>query len=221
MIGLLPGIHIANLAVQTALWFAGNTSPNPPPRKEDGDFKPEEKEWKTVNIGIVAGKITNLVTFGVIGYFIWKKPDISESFPYKTLYAISSGLSIVGGLVRLYCYQKLKHLFTFEIGVKKDHKLIKDGLYKYVRHPSYTGAMLMNFGFAASVILWFTHLANEGVIGTVARNIAFASVGNYPLGILLFAFGRMDKEEQMLKKHFGQEYEDYMKSTKRLIPYVY
>ena len=80
-------------------------------------------------------------------------------------------------------------------------ELNKGGLYKYVRHPSYTGGMLIVLGLG-------------GLVGGIG--VAILS-----LWIMLhYWLDRIDREEQMLLAVFGQQYIDYMKKTKMFIPFI-
>lgn len=41
---------------------------------------------------------------------------------------------------RLWAMRTLGEYFTFQVMIREDHKLISHGPYKYLMHPSYTGA---------------------------------------------------------------------------------
>jgi protein-S-isoprenylcysteine O-methyltransferase Ste14 len=117
-------------------------------------------------------------------------------------------LLIVGGLIRMKARLQLKKKAGFDslvgtskLKVVKEHHLVKDGLYKHVRHPLYLGEILRNLGFV----------------------IIFSSVYGTSIVLLAstFLFFRMDIEEKMLTNVFGQEYKEYKRRTKKLIPYIY
>ena len=90
---------------------------------------------------------------------------------------------------------------TSKLKVVKEHHLVKDGLYKHVRHPLYLGEILRNLGFV----------------------IIFSSVYGTSIVLLAstFLFFRMDIEEKMLISAFSVEYIEYKRRTKKLIPYIY
>lgn len=90
---------------------------------------------------------------------------------------------------------------TARLQIVKKHKLVKDGLYKYIRHPLYLGEILRN--------RWFV-LIFSSVYGTLI--VLLASI------FLLF---RIELEEKMLIVVFGEEYEEYKRKTNRIIPYIY
>jgi len=49
------------------------------------------------------------------------------------------------------CYRTLGRHFTFQLSIKRNHTLVKDGPYAVVRHPGYTGYLLMVLG----MLIWF------------------------------------------------------------------
>jgi protein-S-isoprenylcysteine O-methyltransferase Ste14 len=117
-------------------------------------------------------------------------------------------LLIVGGLIRMKARLQLKKKAGFDslvgtskLKIVKEHHLVKDGLYKHVRHPLYLGEILRNLGF---VVIF------SSVYGTLT--VLLAST---------FLFFRMDIEEKMLISVFGEEYKEYKRTTKRLIPLIY
>jgi protein-S-isoprenylcysteine O-methyltransferase Ste14 len=96
----------------------------------------------------------------------------------------------------------LGKFFTVNVTILEDHKLKQDGFYKYVRHPSYSASLLSLFGYGVSLNNWISL-----VIVTTAALTAFLI--------------RIRIEEKTLTEHFGSEYVEYKKKTKRLIPFVY
>ena len=131
-------------------------------------------------------------------------------------------LGIAGGLVRTRCYRELGHLFTYEVAVRDDHKLVTTGPYSIVRHPGYIGYFLLTAGnviLLASKGSWFRE---SGLWKTLlGKGIACAATVFLALAALRL-FRRVGEEDQMLKKEFGEEWEEWAKKTPyRLIPYVY
>lgn len=112
-------------------------------------------------------------------------------------------LIILGLMIRSLAIYTLRKYFTVDVSIVKDHKLIQTGLYKSIRHPAYTGSLLSFFGLGWALGNWVSFI------------IIF-----FPI---LWAFiRRMDSEEKtLLSSPIGDEYETYMKTTKRLIPKIY
>ena len=74
--------------------------------------------------------------------------------------------------------------------------------FRFVRHPSYTGVLLAFVGLGLSLGNWAALL-----------------VILLPIGAAFIH--RMDVEEDALSRALGSRYTDYMKHTKRLVPFVY
>ena len=117
-------------------------------------------------------------------------------------FLLGLALFIGGFTLRVWAIRILGRLFTFEIGIRPEHKIIEEGPYRYIRHPSYTGYALLLVGMGLALSSMF------GLLGMLG-------------GTLVFFWLRMDQEETMLLKHFGDEYLSYIKRTKRLIPFIY
>ncbi|MCB2210921.1 isoprenylcysteine carboxylmethyltransferase family protein [bacterium] len=113
--------------------------------------------------------------------------------------AISIGLLVVGAAMRWTAIRQLGKRFTVAVEIQHDHTLMRSGMYRFVRHPSYSGLMLEFLGLTVYFNNWITQLLIL-----------------VPITISLFY--RIRVEEQALLEQFGAEYEDYMKQTVRLIP---
>lgn len=86
--------------------------------------------------------------------------------------------------------------------IRRNHRLITDGPYKYVRHPMYTQIWIW-------VICQWLILSNwiVGIVGVLTWTTLYVI--------------RIAEEEKMMVEEFGQQYEDYMKRTRRIIPGIY
>lgn len=78
--------------------------------------------------------------------------------------------------------------------------LVKLGVYRYIRHPQYTGLLLLSFGMMAD---WAT----------------LPMLLLYPVMIGMYVRLAKREEKDMLAE-FGEEYREYMKSTKMFIPFI-
>ena len=95
----------------------------------------------------------------------------------------------------------LGRFFTVNVAVAADQVVIDDGPYRWVRHPSYTGALLAFLAYALYLAHWTSIL-----IVMVPISIAFAR--------------RISVEEAALSAGLGEPYRAYMRRTKRLVPFV-
>ena len=108
--------------------------------------------------------------------------------------------AVTGLIVALIARRTLAGNWSRAVAFKEDHELITTGLYHYVRHPIYTGVLLMILATALSV-------------GTLSAGIGFVI-------IVLGLWFKLRAEEELLTKHFPKEYSAYKDRTKALIPYV-
>jgi len=99
-------------------------------------------------------------------------------------------------------HQALGRNWSVSLDVRKDHKLITEGVYRRLRHPMYTAFWLWAVAQALLLPNWVAGLS--GLVG---------------FGILYFA--RVGREEQLMLDTFGEGYRNYMSRTKRVIPWIY
>lgn len=127
---------------------------------------------------------------------------LREQFvPHSTLFE-SLGLALCIAGVALACYARsiLGRNWSSVVQIKDDHELIEHGPYRVVRHPIYTGLLLLFLGNAIMIADWR---------GLLAVAIVFASF-----------WRKLRQEEKWLSHHFGQPYLEYMQRTSALIPGV-
>jgi protein-S-isoprenylcysteine O-methyltransferase Ste14 len=111
-------------------------------------------------------------------------------------------LFVAGLLLRWWAIITLGRFFTVDVTIEKDHELVERGPFRVVRHPSYTGVLLAFVGFALSLGNWAALL-----------------VILLPIGAAFIH--RMNVEEDALTGALGPQYIDYMRRTKRLVPFIY
>ncbi|HXX13764.1 MAG TPA: isoprenylcysteine carboxylmethyltransferase family protein [Candidatus Eremiobacteraceae bacterium] len=120
----------------------------------------------------------------------------------KLVYFVGIGLMLTGMAVRQHAMSALGRFFTFEVAISTDHTLVQSGLYRYVRHPSYTGALITQLGLGLSLGNWASLLSLLTCIG-----IAYTY--------------RISVEESALLAALGAPYREYMRRTTRLIPFLF
>ena len=132
------------------------------------------------------------------------------SIPFFTISLISHSelLSVVsvilvgiGLVIALVARGTLGGNWSNDVDVKVDHELITTGIYRYLRHPIYTGVLLMGLGSAL-------------FLGTISAFLGF-------LFLLGFFWFKTRREEKLLTNHFPKEYPAYKNHTKALIPFVW
>jgi protein-S-isoprenylcysteine O-methyltransferase Ste14 len=94
-------------------------------------------------------------------------------------------------------HRTLAHHWTWNIGLRDNHQIVRHGIYRYVRHPMYTaiGAWLIAMPFITQSWLGFIPLV--GLIGL---------------------YRRARVEEALLTQTFGAAYETYRKQTGLFLP---
>ncbi|HEX9163091.1 MAG TPA: isoprenylcysteine carboxylmethyltransferase family protein [Thermoanaerobaculia bacterium] len=119
-------------------------------------------------------------------------------------YAFWGGLAliVIGFVIRLTAIFTLDRLFTVDVAIAKDHRVVDHGLYAIVRHPSYAGSLLSFLG-----------------LGFAFRN--WASLAIVMIGAAIGIGYRIAVEEKVLTEALGDDYRAYAARTKRLIPGVF
>ena len=115
---------------------------------------------------------------------------------------IGVALLISGIALRWTAIYTLGRFFTPKVIIQPDHRLISSGPYRFLRHPSYTGALIAHLGLGLSFSNWFS--------------LALSSIP-----YLVATLYRVHVEELALKEALGDEYLRYSKKTKRLVPGLY
>jgi protein-S-isoprenylcysteine O-methyltransferase Ste14 len=116
--------------------------------------------------------------------------------------AAGLGMTIAGAAVALAARLRLGRMGTSILATPDDATLCRDGVYRYVRHPIYSGFLLVFLG----------------------HQVAFVSVAGvlvWGLFVLTFIRVRIDVEERMLVERFGERYIGYRDQTWRLLPGIY
>lgn len=114
-----------------------------------------------------------------------------------------SGLLLfwLGSGIRLWAVATLGRFHSGFVTIQPEHTLIRSGLYKWLRHPSYLGALIALAGIPMIFASWFPLLAMPGFIVCIRW--------------------RINDEEKMLAEQFPEEFETYKRETWRMIPHVY
>lgn len=111
-------------------------------------------------------------------------------------------LIVIGVAIRRYAIKTLGKFFTMNVVIQDDHRLCRTGLYRYIRHPAYTGMIIAFLGIGIGVGNWLA---------------LFIPV--VPVTITLLH--RIKLEEHALIETFGKDYLDYKKDVKCLFPFTY
>jgi protein-S-isoprenylcysteine O-methyltransferase Ste14 len=146
-----------------------------------------------------------LITTGVSTFFAFffagSQPRFAIASFRVPLYVTGIAAIVAGGLLRRHCFRMLGERFTYDVRVDAAQRVVERGAYRYVRHPSYTAGLLLFGGIGAALGNWLS-LAISVLLPAAAYSY------------------RIAVEERALVETLGPAYSDYMKRTKRLIPFL-
>jgi protein-S-isoprenylcysteine O-methyltransferase Ste14 len=145
---------------------------------------------------IIALGVTFCITIGFIA-----KSSASLLLPNIFFY-IGILFMTLGIIFRWCAVYTLRQYFSYAVEIKAGHSIVKNGLYRYLRHPAYTGFILVLTGIPLCL-----RLVNVTLLVLV-------------VAIAIFAY-RISIEEKELLLQFGDEYRDYCNGTWRVVPYVW
>jgi protein-S-isoprenylcysteine O-methyltransferase Ste14 len=111
-------------------------------------------------------------------------------------------LILLGGALRWWAILTLGHYFTFDVAVRVSQPVVQSGPYRLIRHPAYSGTLLVLLGIGLALANW-------------------ASIVAILTGVLIGLRYRVRVEEQALIDGLGQPYVDYMRHTKRFVPFIF
>jgi protein-S-isoprenylcysteine O-methyltransferase Ste14 len=115
-----------------------------------------------------------------------------------------TGLALMwcGICLRFWSFRTLGRYFTFTVMTSADQPVVTSGPYRFVRHPSYLGVVLMLTGIGAAYGNW----------------LSLAALALVPLIGFIY---RIHVEEAALSATLGSAYTSYAAGRKRLIPFVW
>jgi protein-S-isoprenylcysteine O-methyltransferase Ste14 len=121
----------------------------------------------------------------------------------RTVFSDSVGVAIcaLGLIVAIGSRNALGAEWSRDVELKQSHKLVQRGPYRFMRHPIYTGHLLMGLGTAIA----------SGLL------VAFAALALFVAGFWI----KLNQEERLLLRSFPDEYPAYKARVKALIPYVF
>jgi len=153
---------------------------------------PNFKRDKTYKIVFISALLAEWLP--VIEYLIF-----SREFLMITIIGVL--LALIGLFIRYISLRALGSHFSGYVEVKENHELIKDGIFKYIRHPAYLGILVYYLGLPLVLNAYYSEL----------------------IGFILYSFAlfwRIKEEERLLTKKFGEEYKTYMSQTGILLPKI-
>lgn len=142
----------------------------------------------------------------IAGWFLMSfnrfHPPLNDSWTSRTdlMDMLGDGLCLLGLFVTIWARRTLAGNWSSDVTFKHDHELVRSGPYRYVRHPIYTGLLLMCMGTAVEFGKMHFWLA-------------------LPVWFVGFWI-KLKQEERLMLQHFPDQYPVYRKEVKALVPFV-
>jgi len=141
-----------------------------------------------------------VLIYALLDFTEWKYTRLTNWEPWVIIAGFL--VYILFALLRYRAVITLGKYYNLRVAKYEEHQLITHGIYARIRHPFYLTALL----------------------SVIAISLIFSSWGALVLSLVLALPAivyRINIEEEFMSKHFGSEYQDYMKKTKRLIPGIW
>lgn len=122
--------------------------------------------------------------------------------PRFALLLIGMAMMVAGMLFRWWSVRVLAEYFTVDVSIRPDHRIVRDGPYRVLRHPSYTGALATFYGFGLC-------------LGDVVALLVVV------VPVTLVFLWRIRVEEAVLAEAFPDDYPGYARETRRLLPGIW
>jgi len=155
-----------------------------------------DSDSKSLQVIVLGQSIANAAAF-------WMAFIPSLQSPHRAA-MFYGGLAVLvtGSVLRRHCWRMLGTSFTGDVRASADQAIVQRGAYRLLRHPSYTAGILLNAGVGIALGSW-------------------ASAALMVLGSFVVYQYRMIVEERTLATVGGEPYREFMRTRKRLIPFVY
>jgi protein-S-isoprenylcysteine O-methyltransferase Ste14 len=143
-----------------------------------------------------------LITLGYVLSFAIGATRIGRVNYWNTFFAVGAALVVIGLIIRITSILTLKQYFTYSVAKVENHTLIETGLYKSIRHPGYLGQLIIFIGISISLSNWLSILLMM-------------------IPVTIGYIYRIKVEERFMIAQLGENYLNYQKRTKRIIPMIY
>ena len=136
----------------------------------------------------------------LVAWFLPLPMNLSVTSHADLAIAMGDFICVLGLFVTLWARRTLAGNWSSDVTFKQGHELIRRGPYRFVRHPIYTGLLTMCLGTAIEI---------GRLRGWLALPLMTAAL-----------WIKLKQEEALMLRHFPDEYQDYQKQVKALVPFV-
>ena len=133
---------------------------------------------------------------------MFRSPPLNDRFVPLILWPVRLGaaLTFAGIAFAIWARMWIAGNWSSDVTLKRDHELIVDGPYRFVRHPIYTGILLALAGTALAVGEW------RALLAVVLAGAAY--------------WRKLRIEEAVMRRQFGEAYARYAERVPALIPFL-
>lgn len=163
-----------------------------------GAKREDSPDRGSLTLILVGGRIAMIGAMIAAGF----SPTLMPASWRVPCFWIGLAVLLAGSFLRRACWRALGGSFTGDVRASADQQVVDRGPYRWVRHPSYTGGLMIFGGIALTLANWLSLV------------IAFGST----LAIYLY---RVHVEEQALLAAIGEPYRKFMATRKRFIPFLF
>ncbi|KAJ3833904.1 hypothetical protein F5878DRAFT_382524 [Lentinula raphanica] len=135
----------------------------------------------------------------------------SPRISISPLFLIGIVAVVLGSYIRLNCFKALGKMFTFDLTVHPEHRLVTTSFYGYVRHPAYTGSMLLVAGLTLSHLTAGSWLTECGPLNS--RGSALVVWAAWWVWTLAVGVSRAEAEDKQMQKMFPVEWDKYAENV--------
>lgn len=137
-----------------------------------------------------------------VGLMVCARDGLYDGIVFSVAEIAGLTLLVAGLTIMLIGQATLKRFYSGTLVIRRDHKLVTHGIYRFTRHPIYLGAIM---GVCIGIPLF-----------------ALSLYGFLILSVLVpIVLNRIRMEEGMLTEEYGDAYRSYQERTSKLIPFIY
>ena len=133
----------------------------------------------------------------IIGIF--QVGTLSYNSEYNVLRIVALLAYLLFSWIQIWSYKTLGEQYSQEVLIFRTHKIVNHGLYRVIRHPQYLSQIIIDLTGAFAVLSY------------ILLPLALVQI---PLLIL-----RAKLEENLMEKHFKQDFKEYKNKTRFILPF--
>jgi len=144
--------------------------------------------------------ILSIISLVVLIISIFQVGTLQYKSENQTFRVIGLIFYLIFSWIQIWATKVLGDNYSQDIAIKKDHHLVTNGPFKFIRHPQYLSQFLMDIG---------------GAVATLSMVLAPLALIQLP-----FLFMRASIEDKLLEKHFGESFRSFKKKTGMIFPFI-